>query len=129
MIQQIEYNGTIYKSVTDMAKQLGVCPRLLRNRARKYGLNAAIELTTLSKEEWRIWLSQERKTPSQLGLCKPQVAVKVKAKPVHSTQTVIKKTPMPELPAYDPDYELKNKAASLIAKYGLEGAIARERNR
>lgn len=129
MIQQIEYNGTIYKSVTDMAKQLGVCPRLLRNRARKYGLNAAIELATLSKEEWKIWLAQERKSPSQLGLCKPQTAAKIKAESDKKPKLSTKKPPMPELPAYDPDYELKNKAASLIAKYGMEGAIARLQNK
>lgn len=125
MRQQIEYNGTIYKNMTVMARQLGMCPRLLRNRARKYGLNAAIELTTLSKSEWRIWLGQERKTPSELGLCEPHVAVKVKPMP----KPAIKKAPIKDVPAYDPDYELKNKAASLIAKYGMDGATARLQNR
>lgn len=125
MKQQIEYNGTTYKNMTVMARALGMCPRLLRNRARKYGLNAAIELTTLSKSEWKIWLGQERQTPSQLGLCEPQIAtaVKEKAKPR------AKKPPMADVPTYDQDYELKNKATSLIAEYGMEGAIARLKNR
>lgn len=113
----IKHNNKTYKNTTELAIGIEAEPRLFRSRVRKYGLNMAIELSLLTPEKWLEWKNWQPPTPSVLGLCAVQIAEEIEE---------IKAPPpkQPDLPPYDEDYELKNKAASLIALYGFDGAIA-----